>query len=136
MNTRLWQLLALIVMALLLSSPFTSATHPRVQSQRAIGQTSSRWLGKAPWTEFAARHAQDGRVSMDVIADGRKNPDVIPFEVAATLFLKAMSLSSQPTAADVRRRSAFLKEVKLEQVDQAVFVSALRGVRQELDSIT
>lgn len=74
--------------------------------------------------------------NIPITADGSKNPEKIPDQVAYRHFvLQAGSHRNNPSTQEMDRRSALLVRLKLSQSDQTALVSALDGVPEQLDTV-
>lgn len=73
--------------------------------------------------------------SLSVIVDGSSTPEQIPDDLAYQHFILAVAEHRNASKEAVTRRELRLKRVGLSLDDQARFVSALDGLREELDSI-
>lgn len=70
------------------------------------------------------------------VIDGRTNPELIPDDLAYHHFLLAISEHRNISELEAKRREAFLRPVGLSREDQARVISALAGVREDLDAVT
>lgn len=89
-------------------------------------------------SQFVAPSVVSGGISLPsdaipVVADGEVDPDSIPDFVAYRHFIMAISLSSNPSEADVARREMHLTLAGLFGKDRDVVQGAVVGVRSELD---
>ncbi len=74
-------------------------------------------------------------LNIPIIADGSKNPEKISDQVAYRHFILQASEPHSPNMQQMDRRFALLSRLKLSQSDQNAALSALDGVREQLDTL-
>lgn len=84
---------------------------------------------------FAAAQDHSNHLNLPIIADGSKNPEKIPDQVAYLLFVLQASEYHQPNKQEMDRRRALFLRLNLSQQDQNAMLSALDGVREQLDTL-
>jgi hypothetical protein len=67
-----------------------------------------------------------------VLVDGRTHPEEVSDELAFRLYLKSMVLPENPSAQQVLRQTAFVKQLGLPDFDETQFVEALRDMGPDL----
>lgn len=72
---------------------------------------------------------------LPVVVDGSKTPDLIPDQLAYRHLLMALAELQHPPAEAVGRRIAHLAGVGLSAADRQNLISAMSGVREQLDEI-
>ena len=84
---------------------------------------------------FAPQSASRVTGNASVQIDGRTHPEQVPDELAFRLYLKSMTVRGTPSAHQVLRQTAFLKQLKLPAADERLFVEALRDISPELTRV-
>jgi hypothetical protein len=136
--------LALVgTLALLSSKVFTSSRlHTSVPPIVAPAQshvhpttTSKVELRTMPPAGAQARGTSVSTLEIPLAVDGKVNPDAIPDAVAYRHFMSASAVPSEATPEQLRRRTAFLKRVRLSESDEAGYIQATQFVRDDIDRI-
>jgi hypothetical protein len=70
-----------------------------------------------------------------LLVDGSKNPEKVPDLDAQRHFILQASEHSTPNAQELSRRNAMLHLLGLSPSDQTALVTALAGVREQLDTL-
>lgn len=73
--------------------------------------------------------------TLSVIVDGSKAPDQIPDDLAYHHFLLAVAEHQNASKEEVTRRELRLKPIGLSEKDRDLCISALAGLREELDAV-
>jgi hypothetical protein len=73
--------------------------------------------------------------TLSVIVDGSKTPDRIPDDLAYHHFVLAVAERQNPSKEEFTRRELRLRPVGLSKNDQDLCISALAGLREELDAV-
>jgi hypothetical protein len=74
-------------------------------------------------------------VPLLISADGEKTPELIPDRLAYKHFILITAKRINASAEQVDRRESILRNVGFSKADHDLFISALIGVREELDQI-
>jgi hypothetical protein len=69
-----------------------------------------------------------------VLVDGSKTPELIPDDLAYNHFILGVAQHLKPTPDEVRLRESRLAPIDLSKQDLGSLVSALTGLREDLDS--
>jgi hypothetical protein len=98
--------------------------------------TAILWMTVSPplaqkvpaFTDIHQSHAD----SLPIAVDGAEYPELIPDNVAYSHFIMATAELDIPSVEHTDRRDALLRRVGFSARDQAAFVSATAGLREEL----
>lgn len=77
----------------------------------------------------------DAQKSLPIDVEGSSTPDRIPDDVAYAHFVLEGAIPSRATPAEIARQKTLLAHVGLNAQDTSAAVTALKGVKEELDAI-
>ena len=86
-------------------------------------------------------HAQQPATSstpihqLPVVVDGSKSPSSIPDDLAYKHLIITLGIHNNPTAIESYRRDVLLRPLGLSDSDSAALITALTGLRDQLDGI-